>query len=429
MSDVQIWVTRDRELPIGGPRLVKGSWWWGLDGQTRFETAPIGTHIRTHDTIWNFDQDNYFLTVRDVHTPALMSGTDWSAGVMTRKLNAIPAGYFHVGFNPNELSGVVTPNWFDLAKHAVSAMNPNRAHINVGTFLGELKDLPEMVREIPEALRGLSWRRGTEATLSNAPGFKNGPPVARELKNASKAYLAWSFGWAPLLRDLRKMLDFGEGVQRRLNWLQTLAKGKSLYRSLKLPGQHPDTTFSDPFWAETWYANLQLEYTETRHVFEWCTSRWRAKFPTLNLLGGNQRHLQRARALAAGITPGSSVESVWALLPWSWLVDWFYDIGQHLSLLNNSLLLELESLCYMRKVTLLRQFRVVSKSSWVSVSSPGRFTRTRKERIPLLSFYAQPEAPSFNLPVLTKGQLSILFALFAQKDAIKNGTRASVVWR
>jgi hypothetical protein len=385
-------ISRYRERPIV---TTKGTFWWSFDGKTRSNECITGWVERCEDWVGGWDMDNPFLIDRRQYYPPLLSGEQWSSDGdrLLRKLDNYPPDLWSVGFNP-PIADLGRPHTSDdyaaIANAGVAAMNPSRPAISVPTVLGESRDLPTLMRSIPDAIK--NWR---------------------SLAGIAGANLAWQFGWKPMISDLKKCLDFEKSVSQRMTWLRRLREGKPIYRRYQLPkGYH----LGDPvqIWTETFSCNLKQEYRDLSTKRAWVTSRWKAICPQLTIPKSDEAMRKRARDLTFGLTSPSLAEAAWELVPWSWLIDWFAGVGETLAVLNNSLLLQLDSLCYMQHLRMIRSFRTLSKSGWVSLSRPGTFVKVEKSRKDIKPYVMS--SPLFSsTPVLSGRQMGILASVVTQR--------------
>lgn len=165
----------------------------------------------------------------------------------------------------------------------------------------------------------------------------------RNIKDIANYWLATSFGWAPLLTDIYKMYKAVQNLDDRLrffirnNGVPIRAKKKVwsssnssvLYDSTNC-GINRNTWVDFPgrtSLSSSW--RHSISWTYQREV--WASARFvywmkdlelpsRRKFVEMGLLGLNP-------------TPAA----VWNALPWTWLIDWFANIGDILDNMSSSM--------------------------------------------------------------------------------------------
>lgn len=175
---------------------------------------------------------------------------------------------------------------------------------NLSVFLYELRDIRRMFNIIP-------WRHFS---------LRSWGDVRRLVLDGNGAHLNWNFGWKPFLRDLQATWKgLASFTPRLMKYL--LEQGKLLTR-------HETDTESDGSWVwqnrgssnpEFFYDVWKVEKTVRRSTFEFTyvipqpyvdSIVWRGLLDTLGL--------------------DCSIANVWAVLPWSFVWDWFFGLGRHL---------------------------------------------------------------------------------------------------
>ncbi|UJQ85603.1 MAG: putative maturation protein [Suhnsivirus montiscola] len=197
------------------------------------------------------------------------------------------------------------PEWGDpstdyLATLAAARTNPSRPTVNVPSFIGELKDLPGAIRDQGE--KSFKWAR------SDSVGVQ--------------------FGILPMVSDVMKLMNFHDGVARRSDELDRLQSGNGLKRRVRLKSTGKVTTsLGKPGDASA------IAVTSTRHSV-YATLRWKSagnfQFPP----SGSRERSNYVKRLLLGVTRENDVYAsalvAWNLLPWSWMADWFGNVGTYL---------------------------------------------------------------------------------------------------
>lgn len=156
----------------------------------------------------------------------------------------------------------------------------------------------------------------------------------KEFKDLGSAYLQWEFGWKLFLRDLRNMFHVGRRIHARLaqlrrdngapvrrrGTLRTQRRTQILYREgYTYNALHPVLT--------TLYYNGVPKYIHEYTAVEdlWFSGSFRYWIPDI----GSYDWGDRAVSALFGLNPTPSL--LWEVLPFSWLIDWFANIGDVLS--------------------------------------------------------------------------------------------------
>lgn len=142
------------------------------------------------------------------------------------------------------------------------------------------------------------------------------------------------FGWKPFVNDLRKMYNLWQTVDRRLAQI-VRENGRSIRRKATVLEDTSvstvETAYPYPYagvWSgiPNWIPGSTVR-TVTRKTY---TRVWfSGSFRYFILDIGTSQWDTRARAALWGVTP--TPELLWSVLPWSWLVDWFANVGDVVS--------------------------------------------------------------------------------------------------
>lgn len=274
----------------------------------------------------------------------------------------------------------VNPEWQELTNAALAKANPNVPIVDLPLFLFELKELPALLREAGLGL------------FDKAPTRSN---------NLGNAYLAYQFGFGPLLRDLRTLLDLTNQIDQRLSSLKEANRSKTFRESLPGRSIHLDSTNR----SHT-YSNSRIYFRRNRTVEEknWFTTRYTVD--TDALPGGAGDKLNRLR-WALGLN--ASASTVWNAVPWSWLIDYLSTIGSFLEANRGSIPWTASNMCIMCQRTYKVTNTVYAYSGFNSKPSysGGNNIRKMKDRKVVTRPKARVRMKSF----LTDGMRANLTAL------------------
>ncbi len=169
-----------------------------------------------------------------------------------------------------------------------------------------------------------------------------------KFRDLGSGYLNTEFGWKPFLRDLQQVgnavrnserllrqfeRDSGRNVRRKFTFQpETITTVNQVGNDLNTIVAN--TSYSLSF--NDWY-NYGIRVTSTGPIIEKVTTTRRCWFSgayTYHAFGDSSaadrvlRYGQRCNALfGSGVTP----EVVWNLAPWSWLADWYTNIGTNIA--------------------------------------------------------------------------------------------------
>lgn len=212
----------------------------------------------------------------------------------------LPTSYQKDG---TELNGLGTTCW--------SRFKPGRPGSSTGQFVGELHRIP------------------TIPFLGNL-GIKNFKEL-KKFRHYGDEYLNLQFGWLPFLNDLREMYNVYTSMSRRLAQLrrdngQWVRRRGSLHRDVSpstesttyhtnvlypvltsefyIPGAQGSRKITVDYTDKVWFSAAFKYWIPNIHSPDWPASAKRALF---------------------GLNPSPAL--LWELLPWSWLIDWFTNLG------------------------------------------------------------------------------------------------------
>lgn len=380
--------SRDRSTTIGG--------FTTLDGVGPFVQGYTGSgdHESCQDTTMPrpYDVDHNLLIDRRSVLPLRINGST--------EYNAPPTGQkMHFdSYNPQNCSTwtqAPAPSAFSTAywlTRALANMDPYRPLVDLPLFLFEFKDFPAMLRH---AGRVLSFRGGGKAKPEDGPG----------------AILAYQFGWAPLVSDVLSLFNLAKSIDDRMRYLRNLEKGSRVRRSL---GKHEIPRLGDPISYSTFALNTgsfayraDVATKETTKV--WYTANAKLLEPLPEDFG-------ELRVLSAKIVTGLTFRpwSVWDYLPWTWLIDYFLNIGDLLEARGALCSLRVTRLCLMSTTEVIRSHSNVRTAPGLSALAPT-FRTVVKRR----SAHLNPTPRPAFVPFLTGSQMLNLGALLTAGAARK----------
>ena len=263
--------------------------------------------------------------------------------------NTIGGTYTILGVLPNSQGSqpsMPTPPTFATASAPLSAAyataykraRPGNPVASMGQFLIELRDLPRL------PFRNAFLRPGKGLVGGRIPFRNKFYPVQdvprilqRQLlnyRNLGSEYLNVVFGWKPFVSDLQKMYNLWQTIDARMAQL-IRENGKYIRRKATLEDVetdvHTGTVYPFPYvnvlGAPPNYMTGTTAYNVTTRTKTkvWFSGSFRYYIPDVSSSLWNAR----ARAALFGALP--TPELLWEVLPWSWLIDWFSNVGDVIS--------------------------------------------------------------------------------------------------
>nr|UJQ85044.1 MAG: hypothetical protein 1 [Leviviridae sp.] len=261
--------------------------------------------------------DNYPFLVNKVHlSGGLISGEEKSH-LTGYTWEGYPCVYMSDGYVNSHIP-LPSLSYGDFAIDLLKRTNPSRSSFESLVSLYELREVPGMGKE----------------ALGQATGrlFKHIPERAfRLLSRAAKLNLMVQFGIMPILGDIEKLLGFQKLVDQRVNEINKLYGEKGLRRTIDLYSDSAiDSDPSATIQSEGVLLHAAIDKVTTRSIRG--HARWYVSSPPI-------RDASAIRAKAGEIISGYQFDltTLYEAMPWSWLVDYFVNIGDFVENSRNML--------------------------------------------------------------------------------------------
>ncbi|DAD51666.1 TPA_asm: maturation protein, partial [ssRNA phage Zoerhiza.1_31] len=365
--------------------------------------------------------------------------------------------------NPAVSAGTV-PAWTTKQSELAAAYatgykraRPGNPVASLGQFLVELRDLPA----IP--FKRLLFKKGDKAqvvkSLFKGQGIPRGVPIQEvprlllrqlmDFRSLGSEYLNVVFGWKPFVSDVRKMYNLWYDIDKRMAQI-IRENGKNIRRKAKIS---EDRTVSQdpPTLGVGAYLNVagappnsfgsynygtgvcvggcgRSLYTVTRtsHEKVWFSGSFHYYIPDVS----SSLWDKRARLALFGALP--TPELLWEVLPWSWLIDWFSNIGDVISNASQNAVdnLTCRYSFVMKQVVTETEYKCISSHKAFSVNNPpfsvaewpamsNTWTTTETITQKMRAGGGNPFGLNVQLSSLSSYQLGILAALGLSRGLVK----------
>jgi len=225
--------------------------------------------------------------------------------------------------------------------------SPGRAEVSFLNFIYELRELPEML-----------WKR--------KPNSK-GNSVAEQ-----------NFGWDPLLSDVAKLFKFSQQFERRLKELNAIYdRPGGLKRQRVLAEGHSRSTVT--LAVNSWICGVTVERSNHTMSRQWASLAWKPLFGAMATKPDATALASKAIAAIHGWRANPGI--LWDALPWSWLVDYFANVGDLIEASSNSFEYFPDMCCVMNTSTAVISDHVINCSVDFTVT-PARLEAVWKHRQP-----------------------------------------------
>lgn len=257
--------------------------------------------------------------------------------------------------NSSRLPSLPPVMWNYYATKAVAGANPWKPVTDVPLFLWELREFPGMLQELGDLLGGI-----------RNPG--------QIIDGARKQALAWRFGWAPLFSDVEALAHLARVLDARNRMLRKPVK---LARRLGNPSLPQAEGYGQLSYAGATPATAGTIYFNGKET-AWFT----ANFSLVGKLPYAHPKVLTIPDLLGLTYP--SAATLWNALPWTWLADYFLNIGDMLEAYRGNIpykLSKLNVMCHQKYEGIYHPSYI--RSGLTIKSSPRLVTEYKGRRQPL----------------------------------------------
>ncbi len=252
----------------------------------------------------------------------------------------------------------------------------------------------------------------------------------KALKGAGSEYLNAVFGWRPLLSDIAKMLKTYLQLEQKLSQLrkdngQSVRRSGTLFYNRSVSGRSSLTAADIYIYPGYGFQNIGSDplpygpneyWTETEERV-WFAGKGSYILPIDLMPGPSRSDIEDYLRLLLAVP---SPATVYELLPWSWLLDWFANLGDIVQQAFGSGVGEYTmDYCYLMRKRVVREYYVANSINRRGLYTPQGnkyalqqrgascvVTSTTKERVA-----ATPFGFGLTLGSLSASQVAILTAL------------------
>jgi len=261
------------------------------------------------------------------------------------------------------------------AADALARTNPNRPYVDVVQNVLEAGDIPRVLKVAGENL----------------------------IEKLAENYLRYQFGIKPLIKDVVRTINFADAFDRRLKEITRLKKSGGVRKTVDLDSLSNSQVNSNVTLMSQGGIVIRDTYTTIGQRKIRAHVRW---LPGVDYSRFSQGDMSRM-AMRSIFGLEANLSGLWEGLPWSWLIDWYTNIGSLLMQTRNLVPVSLQNLSLMRETT-----STSATHEWKDqyrVCSPALIIKTRKER------YSASATLDAHLPLLEAGQMGILASLLVMK--------------
>jgi len=212
---------------------------------------------------------------------------------------------------------------------AWTKFRPGESLADAAVFIGEITDVPRMLK----TTASLFGREFLSRFGRNPRGYA---------KNAADHWLNTQFGWLPFISDLRKfyrawkVMDtwYNNLVRNNGQWVKrggivkkdTSVTEVASYGSALITPALLNFTYWNPNYPDKGKSRI----TRVTSQKAWFEARYRYYVPEIESVVWKRKAL--LHLFGVDLNPAT----VWELIPWSWLIDWFANVGDLLNAKSNT---------------------------------------------------------------------------------------------
>lgn len=248
---------------------------------------------------------------------------------------------------------LASPDWnagilgdVEAATLVASRTSPVKSHVDVTSMVYELRDLPETLQKFWDL-----WHSYSKSVRKQNRG------------QAQNSVLDINFGIAPLISDILKLLEFTKALNKRAREMKAIYDRPHGLKRQRVVWSH-ETQRIDYVAANSFVAGLGVNRRIDTKARQWVSVTWKPWFPWQER-PSDEQIANKAIAALTGIRNPWAI--AYEIVPWSWLIDYFSNVGQLVELTGNAFEYKIDQCCVMTNIKTL-----ITDS--VALAPPSDFT-------------------------------------------------------
>lgn len=297
---------------------------------------------------------------------------------MAPDVNSIVSSFGDIGQQRESARADFTSGW--------EKTRPGRPEASLAQFLIELRDFPLVpgFQALGKSLGKASAQRVARHRTSFFRDWVSGPVemIPRKLqmqagffKSLGSEFLNIEFGWKPFIRDLTQLYVLSQTIDNRIRQIAR-DNGRGIRRRAEVSdsqstSETEETSTLFPFLGcgngpPNWSTGQSLHtVTTTLSRRSWYSARYRYYIPDV----GSGSWIPKARRALMGALVTPSL--LWELTPWSWMIDWFTNVGDVISNFSENAVDNLVADYAFCMINTKSTVTAVSTGSWKQIGPSG----------------------------------------------------------
>jgi hypothetical protein len=203
--------------------------------------------------------------------------------------------------------------------------------MQVGTNLdGRMKTKSNIIVTLAESLKTLEMLKHPFQSLTNLS--RGGRTISAIIKGSSSAYLEYRYGWRQLYTDIREFANVYERARSHIKYLREHVETGRKISASQQDTLNPDTLYPHAVNGAT----ITFKATEQSRV---------ARFSLISPVTQAMLQVTQLETVLQGLGTDLVFEAMWDLVPYSFIVDWFFNVQKWVML--NPLLYQMDKVKYM----------------------------------------------------------------------------------
>jgi len=228
----------------------------------------------------------------------------------------------------------------------------------------------------------------------------------------ANGYLTYRFGLLAFIRDIKTLHGITTNLEYRIREYRSLLEKGYFSRKVKFGKDKGSFTESDVYFQSAYGVTIRCSVKHEWTLETWGTLRWALIDQDFLPLD----ELSRFNLAVKTIFDLGKIDALtlWELLPFTWLIDYFDNASQILASQSLRYRLQPWSLCVMRHYTHKASTTVTTKTASVSINNEGTYFREIKSR----DVVTPPTSPSLSFDLLEADRWAVVLSLIAKfRDA------------
>jgi hypothetical protein len=317
-------------------------------GQVFTLPMPLNSE-RLIDTVGNKNAPNPLsITRKKYKVPGTVTGGVKGIDVYSFDRNP----FTNQGFSDTALALSAPPTAAAAMTQMMASTNPSRADVSVPNFIFELGELPQLLH------------------LNGKAHHKSKP---------RSSAVDYNFGWDLLFKDISRLVDYTSLVDKRVKELNALYSKRGL-RTSRTVDTVTVTQVNAPTTFNSFVASVGGFVTQTTSRRTWASCQWRPDNP-IDIPDAADL-VRKARQVVHGwdFSGGGIASTIWEAIPWSWLSDYWLNVGDYFKSQRNAVGAHATMGCVMTHVR-NEQYQTVTNVTARFQATAGSYTFETKSRV------------------------------------------------